>query len=208
MAIPKQFVFVSILIILLAACSPEAIPLAPTATVPNTQIPTTLPPPSPTTTSQSTDAPALTPTAGTTIQPLTMEVCDGQAQAMEHALNIMTVTQSEAPIYDLITGTSGMGCMSTVTGTGAQFKAPDVVVNTLGSMLKDEGWTEDPMLAAGGPTGFGAGYRKGNQISIVGAIWFPDASANCPKDQPISACQVKPEQQNYTITMNYGIENP
>ncbi len=144
--------------------------------------------------------------AGTTIQPLTMEVCDGQAQAMVHFLNVVEVTQSEAPLNDPSSGASGTGCQGTVNGTGVQFKGPDSVVKTLGSMLKDAGWTEDPMLAAGGATGMGAGYRKGDQICMAAAMWQPDVSANCPKDQPITTCKVTPEQQIYTITLNCGVE--
>ena len=137
-------------------------------------------------------APAPTAAAGVTIQPLPMEVCDGQAQAMAHALDVLEVTQSEAPLSDPVTGASGTGCQATVTGTGEQFTSPDAVVKTLGSMLEDQGWTADPMLQAGGPTAIDAGYRKGNQICWAGAGWRPDASANCPKDQPVSACPVTP----------------
>jgi Tol biopolymer transport system component len=93
------------------------------------------------------------------------------------------------------------------TGTGAQFESPDAVVNSLGSMLVEQGWTQDPNLAAGGP-GVALGYRKGDQICWAGAGWIPDASANCPTDQPYSACDVKPEQQNYTVTLNCGVEGP
>jgi putative hemolysin len=140
------------------------------------------------------------------IQPLPAEVCNGQAQAMAHTLNVVEVTQANAPLSDPSTGASGTGCQATVTGTGKQFQSPDAVVNALGGMLKDQGWTEDQMLAAGGPTGMGAGYRKGDQMCMVLAEWQPDASANCSKDQPISACQVTPEQQLYTITLNCGVE--
>ena len=76
------------------------------------------------------------------------------------------------------------------------------------SMLTEQGWTRDPKLDADGPTGTSAGYRKGNQISLAGAIWQPDESANCPKDQPISTCNLTPAQQNYTITLNTGEEIP
>jgi len=64
------------------------------------------------------------------------------------------------------------------------------------------------MLAAGGPTGSGRGYRKGEQICLAAAMWQPEPAANCPQDQTISACQVKPEQQNYTVTLNCGVEIP
>jgi putative hemolysin len=152
-------------------------------------------------------APGAASTAtGSTIQPLTMEVCDGQAQAIAHFLGVLEVTQSEEPLNDPVTGISGTGCMATVTGNGEKFKSPDAVVRSLAGMLKDEGWTEDPQLASGGPTGTGMGYRKDNQICLVAANWEPDVSANCPKDQPITSCTVAPEQQIYSVTLNCGEE--
>lgn len=150
--------------------------------------------------------PAPTAPLGAAIQPLIMEVCDGQAQAMAHALDVLEVTQSEVPLNDIVTNKSGAGCQATVTGTGVQFKSPDAVLKALAGMLVEEGWAEDMMLQAGGPTGIGAGYRKGDQICLADAIWHADESANCPKDQPITACVVKPEQQLYTINLTCGVE--
>ncbi len=144
--------------------------------------------------------------AGVAIEPLPVEVCNGQAQAMAHFLDVLEVTQSEEPLTDLVTGATGAGCQATVTGTGEQFESPDAVVTILGDMLEEQGWTEDPMLAAGGPTGVGEGLRKGDELCLVVAQWWPDDSANCPPDQPISACEVTPTQQLYTVTLNCGVE--
>ena len=80
------------------------------------------------------------------------------------------------------------------------------MVEILGDMLEEQGGTEDPLLAAGGPTGVAAGYCKDDQICIASAMWVPDESANCPDDQPFSACEVTPEQQIYTVTLNCGVE--
>lgn len=145
---------------------------------------------------------------GSTIQPLSMEVCDGQAQAMSHTLDDLVPTQSEETLDDPVNNASGTGCQATITGTGAQFESPVAVVDELGSMLEGQGWTVDPLLVADGPTGTAKGYRKGDQICWAGAGWEPDESANCPPDQPISACQVTSEQQNYTVTLNCGVEVP
>ncbi len=57
-------------------------------------------------------------------------------------------------------------------------------------------------LASGGPTGMGEGYRKDGEMCLVSAGWQPSPAANCPKDQPISACNVPPAQQMYTVTLN------
>jgi uncharacterized protein (DUF2237 family) len=143
---------------------------------------------------------------GSTIEPLIEELCNGQAQAMSHTLGDLIPTVTEEPLADPVTGASGTGCQATITGSGVQFASPDAPVSALGAMLVEQGWTEDPMLAADGPTGTVKGYRKGDQICLVAAMWQPDPSANCPQDQPISVCQVKPEQQNYTVTLNCGVE--
>jgi Tol biopolymer transport system component/putative hemolysin len=150
--------------------------------------------------------PAASPAPATTIQPLPVEVCDGQAQAMAHALGVTEVTQSEVPLNDPVNNASGTGCQATVKGTGVQFKDPDSVVKMLGAMLESEGYTADPMLIANGPTGEDQGYRNGDEICWAGAQWWPDASANCPQDQPVSACPVTPQQQDYTVTLNCGVE--
>lgn len=142
------------------------------------------------------------------IQPLIMELCNGQAQAISHALNDLVPTQSEELLDDYINNAWGTGCVATITGTGEQFESPTAMVTALEDMLVGQGWTVDPMLAADGPTGTCMSYRKEHQISQVCAGWRPDASANCPAEQPISACPVTPAQQIYTITLNSGEEIP
>jgi Tol biopolymer transport system component len=124
---------------------------------------------------------------------------------MSHTLSDLVPTQSEEPLDDWVTGASGTGCQATVTGTGAEFESPSAVVSALDSMLADQGWTADPMLVADGPTGTAAGYRKGGQLCLAAAMWEPAESANCPEDQPISACELTPEQQLYTVTLNCGV---
>lgn len=162
--------------------------------------------------SATTQSEATQPAAGsetqtsTNIKPLIMELCDGQAQAMSHFLNDLIPTVTEEPLSDPATGASGTGCQATITGTGVDFESPSAVVSTLNGMLTEQSWAEDPMLQADGPTGTSKGYRKDGQLCLASAIWLPAASANCPQDQPISACQVTPEQQNYTVTLNCGVE--
>ena len=135
-----------------------------------------------------------------------MELCDGMAQAMSHFLNDLIPTVTDEALNDPATGLSGTGCQSTITGTGADFESPTAVAGVLAGMLEEQGWTQDVMLLADGPTGTSQGFRKGDQICLAGANWSPADSANCPDDQPISACQLTPEQQLYTVTLNCGVE--
>lgn len=142
------------------------------------------------------------------IQPLTMEVCDGQAQAMAHALDVLEVTQSDEFLYDSINDAYGTGCQALATGTGVQFESPDAVVSTLEDMLVEQGWTRDRALDAGGSQGTVLAYRKGDQMCTAGASWVPDVAANCPTDQPFAACNVPPELKNYSVILNCGVESP
>ena len=151
-------------------------------------------------------APTAEPAAAeATLQPLNLEACALLAQDMAQMLGV-GVTVGEAPFTDPATGATGTDCQVTAIGTGEQFRNPQAVVSRLGSMLERQGWKNDPMLVADGPTGTASGFRKENQICVAGARWQPDASANCPADQPISTCQVTPEQQLYTVTLDCAAE--
>jgi Tol biopolymer transport system component len=127
---------------------------------------------------------------------------------MSHTLDDLIPTQSEELLDDYGNDAWGTGCQAAITGTGAQFESPSAVVNELGAMLESQGYTSDPDLVADGPTGTSQGYRNGDQICWASAGWQPDAATSCPADQPISACDVPPEHQDYTVTLNCGVEVP
>jgi putative hemolysin len=137
------------------------------------------------------------------LQPPASEVCNGMAQALMQA--IMTeVTQAGEPveITDPVTMATGTACRAMSTGTGLDFAGPDVPMQALAAVLTAGGWEEDIKLQAGGPTGMGTGFRSRDIVCLAAAVWQPDPSANCPQDQPVSACKVTPEQQLYTVTLD------
>jgi hypothetical protein len=47
-----------------------------------------------------------------------------------------------------------------------------------------------------------AGFRQGNRLYLLQVGWEPSEDANCPSDQPISACDLEPQQHLYTIVLN------
>ena len=63
------------------------------------------------------------------------------------------------------------------------------------------GWEENMAYAAGGPTGASIGLTRDQGLMLLSAGWTPAPDANCPADQPISACELAPEQQLYTVTI-------
>lgn len=125
----------------------------------------------------------------------------GLQSAVESTLGI-SATVSVAAFTDPIEGVSGSGREITVTGTGVDFESFSAVAATLRQILIDQGWTEDSQYQADGPTGTAFGVRQDNALALVSVSWEPSPDANCPKDEPISNCQLTPEQQLYTITLN------
>jgi hypothetical protein len=125
----------------------------------------------------------------------------GLQSAVESTLGI-SATVSVAAFTDPIEGVSGSGREITVTGTGVDFESFSAVAATLRQILSDQGWTEDSQYQADGPTGTAFGVRQDNALALASVSWEPSPDANCPKDEPISNCQLTPEQQLYTITLN------
>lgn len=103
---------------------------------------------------------------------------------------------------DFINGGRGTSCQLTVTGNGRNFKDVDQVLRKMSAMLTKQGWRNAPNYIADGPTGVARGFRKGNNLALLNIEWEPSADANCPNDQPISDCELLPEQQLYRITLD------
>jgi hypothetical protein len=134
-------------------------------------------------------------------EPLPPEICYELGQAMMHTLQV-TVTLSQAPFEDYVQGTSGTGCQATAVGTGVDFESYSSVAASLNAMMDERGWREDQMYAAGGPTGTATAFRHNGDLCLLSTGWKPASDAQCPPDQPISACELAPEQQLYTIQLN------
>jgi putative hemolysin len=122
------------------------------------------------------------------------------ADALGQALG-MAVTTAPAPFQDYIRGEIGAGWQATVTGTGLDFENHVAAAGAVREALESRGWQEDMQYAAGGPTGDVAGYRRADTLCLASAGWEPAPDADCPPDQPISACELAPGQKLYTITL-------
>jgi hypothetical protein len=180
-----------------ATTPPTPIPTEPSAVPTETPAPTKTPAPPPT----ATAVPAETAEAQGDFQPLSSAACSDLASAMAQALGV-EVTTAEAPFQDYVSGKAGTGCQTTATGTGLDFESIVVVARSLREMLEGQGWYGDIMYVADGPAGTAAGFRKAKGLCLVSVNWEPSEDADCPPDQPISACQLAPEQQLYSIVLN------
>jgi hypothetical protein len=109
-------------------------------------------------------------------------------------------TTTTAPFQDPKSGATGTACQIAITGTGQDFPNYQTVLDRLKTVFQQLGWTENNAYQAGGPTGAATGFQLRNTLALVAVNWQPAPGA-CPTNQPISACQLTPAQQMYTITV-------
>ena len=148
-------------------------------------------------------------TSGSTLDWVTLPdgICQDIEVMVAGELGVTDIgLETNAPFEDFLSGTYGRGCLITVGGTGAAFAGHFDVFMQLKNMLVNIGWTPDPQYDAGGPTGTSGGFRRDMGLMLVTVGWEPSSDANCPQDQPISACSLTPEQQIYTITLSVAMQ--
>ena len=140
-----------------------------------------------------------------TVELLSSEICQIVQERASQALATTFALEADAPFTDPISGETGLGCSLTATGTEVDFSNPRNVLTNLANAF--DGWTEQASYQADGPTGAFTGLTSDMGLMLIGANWEPVPDGQCPSDQPISACNLEPEQKLYTvqITVAEGI---
>lgn len=143
----------------------------------------------------------LQPAVAQTYVPISAEACEALRDSVESALQADAQSET-ASFRDYVTGVLGQACAINVRGTGVDFASSPEVAQQLQELFTSQGWILDAAYAADSPTGTLFGLRKNSQLALIDVGWIAAAGVTCPQDQPISACDIKPEQKNYVITVN------
>ena len=105
---------------------------------------------------------------------------------------------------DIVAGESGSGCTMLAQVTEDQLTLQnDAKTDLMNALI---GWEEDPMYMVDGGTGTGTGLRRDMALMLLTISWLPVESADCPDNQPISACELTPDQKLYTIEIKIGMK--
>jgi hypothetical protein len=143
--------------------------------------------------------------AGTDYEPLTGPECEELRALVGETLGKKPDT-GLAKFQDIKTGQAGEGCVITLTGTGVDFGSFLDTAQKLQTAFEEAGWEVDLAYLADGPTGTAFGLRKDTKLALVSVGWDPAEGVRCPTDFPISACNITPEQQLFTITVNVATQ--
>jgi len=108
------------------------------------------------------------------------------------------VEVTPATFRDLANGVEQSGCQIIATGTAATVGTWTEVSERMQAALTAAGWQNGQPLADG-PTGTVIGFAREHKVAQLTVDWQPSAGASCPADQPISDCNLSPEQQQITV---------
>ncbi len=133
---------------------------------------------------------------------INVSVCNELAGEMTQRLNVAMQVTDPTTFEDPISGQKLEGCQAATSGTGANFESVDTVIKAIDAIFLSRAWQADINYDAGGPTGAFGGYRLDDALCLWVVKWEPSADANCPADQPISACELAPEQKLYTVAVS------
>jgi hypothetical protein len=136
--------------------------------------------------------------------PVSQSVCQTLQEMATQAIPATFTLEASAAFTDPVTGETGQSCTLTAKGTGNEFSDPNQVTAKLVNGFL--GFTEQPAYQANGPTGAATAVTRDMAVVLISVEWVPAPGANCPTDQPISACDLKPEQKLYTIKIQAAMK--
>lgn len=134
------------------------------------------------------------------VVPVDAAECEAIQGALAARLNV-EFTLEEGEFSHAVATQQGTACTLTATGTGEDFGNFVDVAQSIREVLTAEGWTENNASLADGPTGTASGYELENRMAFVQVDWEPSEDADCADDQPISACDLEPSQQLFTVVV-------
>ncbi|MBN2386155.1 MAG: hypothetical protein JXB85_03990 [Anaerolineales bacterium] len=132
--------------------------------------------------------------------PLPDAQCTAWLAALQPAVPVPLVL--ETVYFNDLESNFGTACQVRGEGTGREFNNPVESADALNAILAPLGWTL--VNGADGPTGTAREYAYQNLTAVVTVGWQPSADADCPTDQPITACDLAPEQKLYSLTVDFA----
>ncbi len=141
------------------------------------------------------------PALGNKYELVDPSICQMLREETANALGVEVGIEERAPFLDAIAGEAGQGCRLTARGNGNTFTSAQAIIETLVNSV-GLGWTVQPAYQADGPTGSAAGLTRDMGLMLIQANWAPDMGVVCPTDQPITDCNLTPEQKIFTIQID------
>jgi hypothetical protein len=137
--------------------------------------------------------------SGPALRPIPAVECQSIAVQVQNAIG-MAAKASEDDFTDLTDRSEGRSCHISASASGQAYAAPTELMAKLASVFG--AWQDDPARADSGPAEADKGFVKDNRIATVDVSWEPGPGASCSDKQPLSACNITPQQKLWTVTVD------
>jgi len=133
------------------------------------------------------------------MHPIPAAECQTFASQIQAAIGF-AAKATEDDFTDLTDGSEGRSCHISGSTSGQAFAAPTELLAKLAPVFS--GWQDDPARADSGPAEADKGFVSSNRIAAVAVSWEPGPGASCSDKQPLSACNITPQQKLWTVTVD------
>ena len=137
------------------------------------------------------------------LQPIPAAECATFATQVQTAVGF-SMKSSEDDFTDLTDGSEGRSCHIQGSASDQTFAAPGDLVAKIAAAFP--GWRAEPARDAEGPGGAEKGYVNGNRIATVQVSWEPGPGATCSDKEPLSACNILPQQKLWTAIVDIVVK--
>lgn len=136
---------------------------------------------------------------GAALHPIPPAECQSFATQVQNAIG-MAAKAGEDDFTDLIDRSEGRSCHISASASGQAIGAPAELMAKIAPLFT--GWQDDPARGESGPAEADKGFVKGNRIAAVDVSWEPGPGASCSDKEPLSACNITPQQKLWTVTID------
>jgi hypothetical protein len=131
--------------------------------------------------------------------PIPAAECQTFAGQVQAAVGFAAKT-SEDDFTDLADRSEGRSCHISASASGQAFTAPADLMTKAAPVFA--AWQNDPARADSGPAEIEKGFVSGNRIATIDVSWEPGPGVTCSDTQPLSACNIQPQQKLWTVTVD------
>jgi hypothetical protein len=136
---------------------------------------------------------------GGALHPIPATECQQLAAKAQAAIGI-PMRAGEDDFSDVVGHAEGRACH--ITGSASNLSvagAADLMTKLAGAFAD---WREDPARAESGADSAEKGFTRGASIATVEVSWEPGPGVTCSDKQPLSACQISPQQKLWNVVID------
>ncbi len=141
----------------------------------------------------------INPASAAAPRPIPAAECQTFANQVQAAIGFAAKAEEEE-FTDLTDRSEGRSCHISASASNQAFAAPADLMTKLATVFS--GWQDDPARADSGPAEADKGFVQGSRVATVEVSWEPGPGASCSDKQPLSTCNITPQQKLWSVAID------